>query len=55
MKKQPAKPVRIKPPYAPKLTKSAILVCTCGIRYIKTRVDQVVCIACLVQERDSQK
>jgi hypothetical protein len=47
--------VRIKPPYAPKLTKSTILVCTCGIRYIKTRIDQITCVKCLVRARDLQK
>lgn len=55
MKKQPAKPLRVKPPYAPKVTKSTILVCTCGVRYIKTRANQEVCISCLVQAEDAKK
>ena len=43
-------PARVKPPYVPKVTKSAILVCSvCKGRYIKTRAGQEACIRCLAK------
>jgi hypothetical protein len=45
-----------KEPYAPKVTKSVILVCkTCTKRYIKTRTSQDACLQCFVKSRDLKK
>jgi hypothetical protein len=35
-------------------TVSKILVCTCGMRYIKTRSGQDACIPCFVKARDAK-
>ena len=49
-------PLRVKPPYAPKVTKSAILVCPeCKGRYIKTRAGQGACIKCLAKAAGTGK
>jgi len=45
-----------KAPYAPKVTRSVILVCgPCKKRYIKTRPLQDVCLKCFVKANDLKK
>jgi hypothetical protein len=34
--------------------RTAIVICTCGAKYIKTREGQVVCVRCLLKVRDSK-
>ncbi|MDE2078989.1 MAG: hypothetical protein KGI73_01235 [Patescibacteria group bacterium] len=40
------------PVYRP--TVSKILVCTCGVKYIKTRARQTTCIKCMVRAEDAK-
>lgn len=35
-----------------KVTKSAVLVCVCGNKYLKTRPNQTTCVPCLVRLRE---
>ncbi len=46
-------PSRGYPVYRP--TVSKILVCACGVRYIKTRDRQTTCVKCLVKVADAKK
>jgi hypothetical protein len=46
------RPSRGYPAYKP--TVSIISVCDCGMRYIKTRKNQEVCIKCFVRAEDEE-
>ena len=33
--------------------KGEIIVCACGNKYLKTRDQQIVCVRCMMKERDA--